>query len=224
MEMMKKRALLAGVLALAAGLGASAQEYRGTDPVGTVSYALPQTVIRLEVTAEKEVFHAGPYARYAQKYLGIEARGADEVTCRVTGVRMTALSEADQSRRFLITPGRAYPSFLALTSQGLVSFGGGGPEWGDWRFPVQTRGDFSDKGVMSNLASESATLYRSAKQGTVAVRQEVVVEKSPETRAQEAAQMIFDLRRKRVQIVTGDTDATYSGEAMGAAIREITLL
>ena len=36
--------------------------------------------------------------------------------------------------------------------------------------------------------------------------------------------MIFELRRKRVQIVTGDTDATYSGEAMGAALNEISAL
>ena len=36
--------------------------------------------------------------------------------------------------------------------------------------------------------------------------------------------MIFNLRQKRVQIVTGDTDATYSGEAMGAALKEISAL
>ena len=36
--------------------------------------------------------------------------------------------------------------------------------------------------------------------------------------------MILKLRSQRLQIVTGDTDATYSGEAMGAAIDEITRL
>jgi hypothetical protein len=34
--------------------------------------------------------------------------------------------------------------------------------------------------------------------------------------------MILKLREKKYQIVTGDTDATYSGEAMGAAIAELT--
>ena len=52
----------------------------------------------------------------------------------------------------------------------------------------------------------------------------MVVQKSLEQRAQEAAEMIFELRKKRVQIVTGDTDATYSGEAMGAALSEIAAL
>ena len=52
----------------------------------------------------------------------------------------------------------------------------------------------------------------------------MVVQKPLEQRAKEAADMIFDLRKKRVQIVTGDTDATYSGEAMGAALAEIAAL
>ena len=61
------RKILSSALILALAFQASAQEYLGTDPVGTVSYALPQTVIRPEVKAEKESFYAGPYARYAQK-------------------------------------------------------------------------------------------------------------------------------------------------------------
>ena len=52
----------------------------------------------------------------------------------------------------------------------------------------------------------------------------MVVQKSLEQRAQEAASTIFELRKKRIQIVTGDTDATYSGEAMGAALSEIEAL
>jgi hypothetical protein len=36
--------------------------------------------------------------------------------------------------------------------------------------------------------------------------------------------MIFKLRQKRVEIVTGDTDATFSGEAMAATLKEIQRL
>ena len=52
----------------------------------------------------------------------------------------------------------------------------------------------------------------------------MVVEKTLEQKAAETANTILDLRRQRLQIVTGDTDATYSGEAMGAAIEELTRL
>jgi hypothetical protein len=52
----------------------------------------------------------------------------------------------------------------------------------------------------------------------------MIVEKSLEKKAAETAQMILDIRDQRLRIVTGDTDATYSGEAMGAAIDELTRL
>jgi len=52
----------------------------------------------------------------------------------------------------------------------------------------------------------------------------MVVEKSLERKAQEAAEMIFKLRKTRVQIITGDTDANYSGEAMSSALAEIARL
>ena len=52
----------------------------------------------------------------------------------------------------------------------------------------------------------------------------MVVEKTLEQKAAETAFTILDLRRQRLQIATGDTDATYSGEAMGAAIDELARL
>ena len=52
----------------------------------------------------------------------------------------------------------------------------------------------------------------------------MVVEKSLEKKASEAARMILNLREQRLKILTGDTDATYSGEAMGAAMEELTKL
>ena len=118
------------------------------------------------------------------------------------------------------------PAFLALTSQGLVSIADAAAESTEWRFPSASKGDFSDKGLTSNLTSEAATLYRTVKSESaynkVAVQQEMVVQKSMDARAKEAADMIFSLRKKKVQIITGDTDATFSGEAMASAVAEIT--
>ena len=202
------------------------------DPDGTVSYALPMTSLSFDVEAVQEKFYAGPYARFAQKYLGIEARLQDEKTFQLSSVRITPCIEADQSTRYLATlssKNNTASAFLQMTSQGLVAtkdgcFGEGAV----WRFPVRTSGDFSDKGVGSNLTAEATTLYQGVKQQSaynkVAIQQNMVIEKSLEKKAQEAAEMIFKLRNTRVQIVTGDTDANYSGEAMAAALAEITRL
>lgn len=229
--MNRKLFKLAAILLIAAAAApATAKDYKGDDPKGSVAYCLPKTTLLLEVEAQKNVFYAGPYARYASKYLGIEVPQKDQTQYHILSVRMTPVVEADQDRRFLLNVGSepAYTSYLALTSQGLISSPDSKFLGSDWRYPAPSEADFSEMGVSSNLTSESAVLYHKAKEGKsynkVAVQQNLVVEKSAEKRASEAADMIFALRQKRIQIVTGDTDATYSGEAMQAAISEITRL
>lgn len=200
------------------------------DPTGSVVYSLPSTTLTFDVEAVQEVFYAGPYAKYATKYLGIEVGEQDRTSCHVTKVTMTPYIEADQSTRFVCDAATASNNgFLKLASQGLIAFSNSNlGESGVWRFPSGSHADFSDKGLNSNLQSAETTLYRNTRDGNsyskVGVQQNMIVEKSPEKRAAETAELIFSLRKKRVQIVTGDTDATYSGEAMGAAIEEISRL
>ena len=86
------------------------------DLAGSVSYALPQTTIVLEVEAEREYFYAGPYARFAKKYLGVDAEVEDRTTCRLTCVKMTPTVEADQSARYYVNAGKGVPTFLSLSS------------------------------------------------------------------------------------------------------------
>lgn len=222
------RLLLALAVTLIPQLGSAQKK---ADPEGFLTYSLPSTAITLDVEAVQEKFYAGPYAKYAEKYLGIKARQKDETTFQLTKIKMVPLLEADQSRRYSINVKKSEidATFLKLSSVGLVSFSDA--NFGDesvWRFPTEGKGDFSGKGVSSNLTSESTTLYRNSKTESaynkVAVQQNMVVEKSAEQKAAETAEMILRLRKQRLQIVTGDTDATYSGEAMGAAINEITRL
>jgi hypothetical protein len=221
--------ILTSALLLSTPILYAQSTYEGTEPLGMVSYALPKTTLTFDVEATCEHFYAGPYAKYASKYLGIEAKDQDQTTYKIASVKMTAFLEADQSRRFLIAPGANTPSFLKLTAQGLVSTGSGNfGNASQWRFPSAGKSDFAEKGVSSNLTSESTTLYKNIKTqsvyNTVAVQQDMVVEKSLDKRAQEAADMIFSLRKTRVQIVSGNTDATFSGEAMGSVINELDAL
>ncbi len=221
---------LAIILAMA-GIAITASAQTNEDPEGYVTYSLPSTTISLDVEAVQEVFYAGPYAKYAEKYLGIKPRMKDETTVQLTQLQMVPLIEADQSRRYSVkaSKGLNTSSVFKLSTAGLVTFADA--KFADesvWRFPVDVKGDFSGKGVSSNLTSESTTLYRNEKKESVynkvSVQQNMVVEKTLEQKAAETADTILELRRQRLQIVTGDTEATYSGEAMGAAIEELSRL
>ncbi|MCF0173364.1 MAG: DUF4831 family protein [Bacteroidales bacterium] len=235
---MKKIAkiLVAASVAAAPFVTADAQQlFKGSEvPSGVVIYSLPSTSLTFCVEAVREDFKAGPYAQYAQKYMGSEARTSDEVTYSLKSIDLVPYLEADPSVRMAINlKGKATASanFLQFCSQGLIvasdSYTGKAEAW---RFPSIANNDqFAGKDVDGNLTDANTTLYRTVKTSTggyekVSVSQKQVVEKSAEKKAAETAATIFELRRQRLAIVTGDTDATYSGEAMGAAIGEINRL
>lgn len=52
---------------------------------GRVVVECPRTTLAIDLTVEKEVVLCGPYARYAQKYLGVRAPLTDKTTYSLTG-------------------------------------------------------------------------------------------------------------------------------------------
>lgn len=217
------------LIAVTSAVQAAAQ--KSSDPQGALTYCLPSTTVSLEVTAVQENFYAGPYAEFAEKYLGIKARLKDESSFRITDIKLTPYVEADLKSRhsIMLEKGKIDASFLKLSAAGLVSFVDAGVDRQTaWRFPLPSSEDFAGKGVTSNLTSEAAVLFRNDKKSSsynkVSVQQNMIVVKTLEQKASETASMILKLRQQRLQIVTGDTDATYSGEAMDAAVKELTRL
>ncbi len=48
----------------------------------------PRTFVAVDVTVERDVTISGPYARYAQKFLGVSATLADKTLWRITGAEL----------------------------------------------------------------------------------------------------------------------------------------
>ena len=202
-------------------------------PLGAIVYSLPSTTIHFDVVADHESFVAGPYAKFAQKYLGVQAREESAETYKLKSVEMTPYIEADYSTNYEVNLGNsknASANFLEFMSQGLIvwsdSYAGKNEKM---RFQNAKRDlEFNQIQTTQNLTSEKTTLYKTVQTAggleRVAVQQNQVVEKSLERRAEETASLIFKLRAKRVEIITGETDATFSGEALKAAISEINRL
>jgi hypothetical protein len=144
----------------------------------------------------------------------------------VKEVRLVTRVEADPQARYSVDTKGVEDRFLALSSQGLVSFQDK-LEAGDlvWRFNPQPEADFGTKGVTSQTRTETRTIWKEVETDTAFVRVPVEeayqIQKTPEMKAQEAADMVLKARRERFNISTGNTDATFSGEALGAAIAEL---
>lgn len=51
----------------------------------------PRTVLAVDVTAERDVTLSGPYARYAQKFLGVRAALTDKTSWSITGASVALL-------------------------------------------------------------------------------------------------------------------------------------
>lgn len=219
-----KRILFVLTLTLLFFLEAAAQ-------AGPVVYSLPRTTVTLRVTARREALTAGPYAQYAQKYFGVAAPTQDRTTYTLESISVTPCVEADPAARFTISvPERSSVGFLQLCSQGLIAMSdnyGSAPS--AWRFaPAAGSASFAGLDPAGNLGTQTTTLYKAVLTDDgyerVPVTQDNVVEKSADRKAAEAAAAIFSLREKRQQIVTGDTDATFSGDALESAVHEITRL
>lgn len=191
-----------------------------------VKYALPMTSLSLEVDAVQEQFYAGPYAKYAEKLLGITVPQEDKLTFKITEIKLTPYVEADHGAQYSI-PSVLAPKLLKFTQAGLISATDAVVNNSSiWRFPLAEKVDFASKGVTSASTSVSSVLYANAGAdfSKVSVQQEVLVKKTELQKAAEIADQILAVRQQRYNIVIGNTDATYSGAAMGAAIEELTRL
>ena len=164
----------------------------------TITYSLPQTVIEVEVSTVREEWHAGLYSAYAKELLGIESVLRDSTAYSISGVTIKARTEADQSARyrFELTEG-AQPVYLSMTEHGLLA------------------------GTSDAISIEAGQSQALAKPEAPELGRLNWVSGKLEAEAKAAAKQIAELREARYNILTGNTDATYSGDALRAAVEEL---
>ena len=188
-----------------------------------VTYALPLTTLTVKVEVQQENFFAGPYAAYAKKFLNLDVREKDAMSSTVTAVELIPGIEADPSALFTCEADNA--SLLALSAQGLVALQNRvEASTLTWRFLPPTHTDFTGA-IATSEKQETRITYKSVQTDEaiiqVPVEHKVKQAKSLEDKAAEAAEMVLKVRKDRLNIVSGDTDANYSGEAMRAALDEL---
>lgn len=188
-----------------------------------VPYALPSTTILVQVEVEQQQFYAGPYAAFAKKMLNIDVRQEDEVSCSLVSARLVPVVEADAEAWYSCDLENS--SLMSLNAQGLVSLGNTGAPV-QWRFPAPDKADFSYTGFAEDKKTVTRVEFRSeiTEEGDtlrVPIEHKLLVDKTFEEKAAEAASKVISLRLSRLNIASGDTDASFSGEALPAALKEL---
>ena len=214
--------VLAGSLTVA-GASAQVKAYKPSKPMegNTVAYALPRSVVRVQVVAERESVRVGPYARFAQKLLGVMAPLADKDIYTIQSATLCAAQEADPAEVYALdNPDKSPLRIYDVTPEGFVAASAAGqkplpPAW-DCAGPL--RGLVPDRcEAVSYLDSDTSFVK-------VSVDRLSLVEKSPESMAQDAANAIFSLRRHRIDLVTGEAGENVFGAGLKAALEEIDRL
>lgn len=207
---------------------------------GSFVYALPRTVLRLTVTVERRIFSAGPYAAYAEKYLGVAgAQKAGSTRYYLKSTELTSYVEADEQHLYMVRHvGSMKFDFLKMSKDGLMLLPenfGHGKAVGAGSFGAADAQPFTTMAVdamFCDVKPKSPPKKPAADPAAEEDAEEVAEVEPPvhisqqaktqEERASEVAQFIFNLRKRKYELVTGDVDIAFSSnDGLKVALSEI---
>jgi hypothetical protein len=239
---MKKYLLLITVAAFTSGCIAPAGMEVQVAPLGQevpetteqYLYALPQTVLKVEIACQEIRHVPGPFREYADKYLGIrEVIRQNFSEWQILDVKVTPHAELDPSMLYHVNvlKGEFGREWLQPFLERGIILDGTECVFEQVKDPALEAGvfrdhvDFSDLGIESNFEERTETMYKTIVTDTsfvqVPVDRTITEQKSPAKKAQEAADFLLELRTRRFELLTGGYEGFPQGVAMKAALARL---
>jgi hypothetical protein len=211
-----------------------ASEVSSISPKGLV-YSLPKTSLKIKVESHFNSVIPGPYARFAQKYLGLsDIQTSASSSWAIAGISVYPYNHSDLQALFVVEPEEDFNlDFLKISNQGLIIPIGTQMHSSSQKAIQPIAPNFDDKNFLdlsptAFIAAEQTTHYTRVMQDSsfvrVPVHKSVVIEKTLEDKAKEAAEFIFSLRKRRFELLSGDADFVAEGKAAEAVLKEISRL
>ena len=189
---MRSIILLSALALMATAQAQTAQQVTIGDNMNYgITYSLPQTAVSLTVQAHCTQVKAGPFAPYAEKYLGLkDVPQVDETLYGVDQITLTPVARADSSRTYHIqfSEKGALPTFY-LTEAGTL--------WAINQAPEQP----SQPVAAAPAASAKLTLKPSD-----VMTSEMLKAGSKAKQAELCAEEIFSIRESRSELIRGEAD------------------
>ncbi|MBT3242094.1 MAG: DUF4831 family protein [Bacteroidetes bacterium] len=184
-----------------------------------VDYALPRTVVTIEVITEKRLTKPGPFAQYAERYLGVtDVPTRDMTEWTIREVKLSTKAEKDPDQVYRIErEGISRAGYVSLNDQGVIcgvnvpvvfSMNAGSQSSAhQWQKDVALPG-YSDLTLRKYTEPMLDTVYRIVRTDTSFMRlpllQSLVSQKTLMNQAEEAANLIMELRERRFGLLTGE--------------------
>jgi hypothetical protein len=197
-------------------------------------YSLPKTCFEVTLESVLTTTTPGPYSRFAEKYLGITSVSTEAKSeWSIASIGIKPFYRADMSMLFAVEPAaNTHINFVQLTNAGLIipthSISNNDKAF-QTVSPIKNNATINtDLSPFPFIASEKTTYMSRVMQDSVFVKvpvhKTIVIEKSLEDKAREAADFIFLLRKRRFDLLAGDADFVAEGKAVEAVLAEIRRL
>lgn len=202
-------------------------------------YALPRTVIKVNVEISKIESYRGPYCQYAKKYLGIDDDAvifSDNVSYDISNIDIESYSEPDTNCFFLVkSQNDEMANLLNLSQNGLIlsinkDIDVKSEKQNTNFYDYNDDNDFFfiNQSVKKNIQSINKKSYKTIKTDSSLIRIPLstkhIVVKSTELKAEEAANFIIKIRKRKFKLMSGMYEKFPDGEAVNCMIKELDKL
>ncbi|MEG1544068.1 MAG: DUF4831 family protein [Tannerellaceae bacterium] len=172
-----------------------------------ITYSLPKTSLLVDAEVTKVTCKAGPYYKYAEKYLGVkDAVTDDKVYYELGKVNFTnkGLPDADNTYIIEFKAGTVAP-YAYLTEEGLLC-------------SINTEYEL---GKTANAAKDKNGVKEQVTNASV-LSEELLMAGSTAKQAEVAAKQIYRIRESRLNILTGEAEnIPPDGDAMKLVIQQL---
>lgn len=173
-----------------------------------ITYSLPKTSLIVNAEVKKSTCKAGPYYKYAEKYLGVkEVVTEDKVFYELGKVSLFNKGVPDPDQTYIVEfkSGTVAP-YAYLTEEGLLC--SINAEYA----PEESAMEIARKNKSKPVRVADASVYS----------EELLMAGSVAKQAEVAAKQIYRIRESRLNILTGDADnLPPDGEAMKLVIQQL---
>ena len=195
-------------------------------------YALPKTILNITAEAKRTTVIPGPFYEYADKYLGIQNVPDREITeWDISDIKIDIYQEADPEYFFTVSnrrinnlnqilSGLAEDSLILYPNRFYKKHSFSEPD-----ISYNNKIHYKDLSVKRNLKVNNDTTYKSVFKDSIYVKIPVIkqqlVRKSLEEKAEEAANYIIKIRKRKFKLLSGQYDYIPEGEALEVAVKEL---